>query len=122
MPWAPATPGFSQSRVVGTWSGAMDQNVGSSGYALVLTLTNKGGETSYPALNCKGSWTRAGAAGDYIFFSEKVTVGRQDQGGRCIDGTFTIARAAAQLAVSWFSSFQGKALIGYGVLQRPTNP
>lgn len=79
-------------------------------------------KTNYPALNCKGTWTRAGAAGDYIFFSEKITVGRQDQGGRCIDGTFTVAPAGAQLAVSWFSSFQGKALVGYGLLQRRTNP
>ena len=110
-------PGFSQPRLEGTWTGTLDQNVGSSGYNMVLTLTQQSGQSDYPGLNCGGTWTRVGAMGEYIFFVERITRGRVDQGGRCLDGTFTVAPAGGSLAVNWFSSYRGKPHVGWALLR-----
>jgi hypothetical protein len=110
-------PAFAQDRLPGTWIGKLEQNVGSSGYDLVLILGEEGGKSHYPALDCGGTWTRVGASGDHIFFVERIAYGRLDQGGRCVDGTFTVAVADGSLAVGWFGVHQGKALVAWGLLK-----
>jgi hypothetical protein len=102
----------------GTWVGTLDQNVGSSGYSMVLSLTQQSGQSDYPGLNCGGTWTRVGATGEYTFFAERITHGRIDQGGRCLDGTLTVAIEGSSLAVGWFGTHRGKPLVAWGLLQR----
>lgn len=115
---AAATPAFAQSDVTGTWSGTVVQNEGSSGYAVVMTVTTSTVTTDYPELKCGGVLARIGSAGGYVFFTETIRHGRLDQGGRCIDGTITIAPAEGKLAWGWFGLFQGKALNAYAMLTR----
>jgi hypothetical protein len=107
-----------QSSLAGTWTGTVAQNEGSSGYTVVMTITAAGATTEYPQLDCGGSLQRVGSSGGYIFFTETITRGRHDKGGRCIDGTVTIAPAQDKLAWGWFGTFQGKALNAYAVLSR----
>jgi hypothetical protein len=107
-----------QSGIAGVWSGTVVQNEGSSGYAVVMSITATDATTDYPQLNCGGSLKRIASSDGYIFFTETITRGRHDQGGRCIDGTITIALAKGKLAWGWFGAFQGKALNAYALLSR----
>jgi hypothetical protein len=107
-----------QSSVAGVWSGTVVQNEGSSGYAVVMTITASGATTDYPQLNCGGALKRVASSEGYIFFTETITRGRHDKGGRCIDGTVTIALAQGKLAWGWFGAFQGKAVNAYALLSR----
>jgi hypothetical protein len=107
-----------QSSVAGVWSGTVVQNEGSSGYAVVMTITASGATTDYPQLNCAGALKRVASSAGYIFFTETITRGRHDKGGRCIDGTVTISLAQGKLAWGWFGAFQGKALNAYALLSR----
>ena len=50
-------------------------------------------ETKYPDLDCVGKLTRVGSSKSYVFFVEIITKGQADKGGRCPDGTITVARA-----------------------------
>jgi hypothetical protein len=113
-----SAPAFAQSDMTGTWSGTVAQNEGSSGYAVVMTVTAAAATTDYPSLKCGGTLSRVGSAGGYVFYTETITHGRLDQGGRCIDGTITITPAQGKLAWGWFGAFQGKALNGYALLIR----
>jgi hypothetical protein len=109
---------WAQSSVAGVWSGTVAQNIGSSGYTVVMTISDSGASTDYPQLSCGGSLKRVASSGSYTFFTETITRGRQDQGGRCIDGTVTIALAQGKLAWGWFGAFQGKAMTAYALLSR----
>ena len=113
-----SAPALAQSDVAGTWSGTVVQNEGSSGYSVVMTITAAAATTDYPDLKCGGALTRVGSAGGYVFYTETITRGRLDQGGRCIDGTITIASAQGKLAWGWFGAFKGKALNGHALLTR----
>ena len=104
--------------VTGTWSGSVTQAGSAKAYSLVLKVRAKDGETDYPELSCGGRLTRVGSSSGYTFFIETITRGRQDQGGRCIDGSITIAPAGDQLAWGWVGSHQGKTLIAYSTLMR----
>ena len=115
---ATAMPALAQSDQIGTWSGTVVQNEGSSGYAVVMTITDTTATTDYPDLKCGGVLARIGSAGGYIFFTETIRHGRLDQGGRCIDGTITIAPAQGKLAWGWFGLFQGKAVNAFAMLTR----
>jgi hypothetical protein len=107
-----------QSSIAGVWSGTVVQNEGSSGYAVVMTIAASGATTDYPQLNCGGALKRVASSDGYIFFTETITRGRHDRGGRCIDGTVTIAHAQGKLAWGWFGAFQGKAVNAYALLSR----
>ena len=104
--------------VTGTWSGSVTQPGSAKGYALVLIVRESDGETDYPGLNCGGRLTRVGSSDGYTFFIEKITRGRHDQGGQCLDGSITIAAAGDRLAWGWVGSDRGKALVAFSTLTR----
>jgi len=104
--------------VTGTWSGPVAQVGSESKYSIVLKLTTTGGESNYPELNCAGKLTRIGASRSYVFYIEVITQGQREKGGRCPDGTITVARAGDGLAWGWFGSIEGSIAIAYGVLTR----
>jgi hypothetical protein len=110
---APLTP-----RVTGTWTGSVTQVGSTDRYAMVLTVRNNGGETDYPSLNCGGKLTRVGSSAGYTFYIERITRGRLDQGGRCIDGSITIAPAGDRLAWGWVGADQGEAVVAFSTLVR----
>jgi hypothetical protein len=83
-----------------------------------MTIGDTTAETDYPELKCGGKLTRVGATGDYVFFIETITRGRQDAGGRCIDGTVTVAPANEKLAWGWFGSYGGKTFVASSLLTR----
>jgi hypothetical protein len=118
LAWSQQKAAPQKAGVTGTWSGSVTQVGSAKGYSLVLIVRENGGETDYPELSCGGRLTRVGSSGGYTFFIETITRGRLDQGGRCIDGSITIAPAGDQLAWGWVGSYQGKTLIGYSTLTR----
>jgi len=104
--------------VTGSWSGPVTQVGSTSRYSVVLKLTTTGGESNYPELNCAGKLTRVGASRSYVFFIEVITQGQRDKGGRCPDGTITVARSGEDLAWGWFGTIEGNIAIAYGTLAR----
>jgi hypothetical protein len=100
------------------WSGQLTQ-VGKPGpYKFELAIGPKGAETKYPHLDCAGKLTRVGSSKSYVFFIEIITKGRSDKGGRCPDGTITMARQGDGLALTWFCSIQWKTVVAYGTLSQ----
>ena len=77
-----------------------------------------GAETRYPDLDCVGKLTRIGSSKSYVFFVETITKGQADKGGRCPDGTVTVARQGDKLALRWFGSIQDDVVVAYGTLSR----
>jgi hypothetical protein len=114
----PAKPTASTPGVVGTWSGSVTQVGGESKYTVVLTLTRNAGQTDYPELNCGGKLTRIGASKDYVFYVEVITRGQAEKGGRCPDGTITVARAGDKLNWVWFGIPQDSVIVAFGTLTR----
>jgi hypothetical protein len=110
---APAGPNIS-----GSWSGQLNQVDSQSPYKFELVVNAKGAETKYPDLDCTGKLTRVGSSKTYAFFVEVITKGQVDKGGRCPDGTITVARQGDDLALGWFGSVQGKTIIAYGTLKK----
>ena len=53
-----------------------------------------------------------------MFFIEVVTKGRVDKGGRCPDGTITVARQGDNLAVGWFGNIKDSLVVAYGTLAK----
>jgi hypothetical protein len=108
---APAPPGLS---IAGNWSGQVTQVGSQAPYKFELVIGPKGAETKYPDLDCTGTLTRAGAWKSYILFVEIITKGAVDKGGRCPDGTITLARAGNNLALLWFGSIEDNTIVAYG--------
>ena len=104
--------------VTGNWAGELTQIGSSTPYKFEISITAKGVETKYPDLDCLGKLTRAGSSKSYVFFVEVITKGQADKGGRCPDGTITVARAGDKLAVGWFGSIQETAVVAYGTLAK----
>ncbi len=102
----------------GSWSGQLNQVGSQSPYRFELVINAKGAETRYPDLDCTGKLTRVGSSKSYAFFVEVITKGQADKGGRCPDGTITVARQGEELALGWFGSVQGSTLIAYGTLRK----
>jgi hypothetical protein len=100
----------------GTWSGELTQVGSNTPYKFEIGITAKGLETKYPDLNCSGKLTRVGQSRSYVFFVEVITQGQADKGGRCPDGTITVARSADKLAIGWFGSVKENTIIAYGTL------
>ncbi len=102
--------------VNGTWAGELTQIGSSSPYKFEIAITANKLETKYPDLNCIGKLTRTGSSKSYAFFIEVITQGQVDKGGRCPDGTITVARSGDKLAVGWFGSVKENTIVAYGTL------
>ena len=115
---APAAAAAAGPSIVGNWSGHLTQVGSQTPYKFELAINAKGAETRYPDLDCTGKLTRAGSSKSYVFFVEVITKGQADKGGRCPDGTITLARQGNDLAVGWFGSFQDSTVVAYGTLKK----
>jgi hypothetical protein len=104
--------------ITGNWTGQLNQVGSQTPYKFELSVTAKGAETKYPDLDCTGKLTRVGQSKSYVFFVEVITKGQADKGGRCPDGTVTVARQGDDLALGWFGSIQGSTVIAYGTLKK----
>ena len=104
--------------IAGNWSGQLTQVDNPAPYKFELAIGPKGAETKYPDLDCAGKLTRVGSSKSYVFFIEIVTKGGVEKGGRCPDGTITVARQGDDLALTWFGSVQGKTIVAYGTLSK----
>lgn len=110
---APAGP-----TVNGNWTGELTQVGQPNPYKFEIAITPRGADTTYPDLDCTGKLTRVGSSKSYVFFVEVITKGAADKGGRCPDGTITVARAADKLAVGWFGSIKEHTIVAYGTLSK----
>src|SRR5262249_42429865 len=106
------------SGVTGNWSGQLTQVGSQTPYKFEIAINAKGAETKYPDLDCVGKLNRVGASKSYVFFVEVITKGQVDKGGRCPDGTITVARQGSDLAVGWFGSIQDSTVVAYGTLKK----
>jgi hypothetical protein len=104
--------------VAGLWKGELTQIGENAPYKVELAIGPSTAETHYPKLDCDGKLTRIGASKSYVFFIEIITKGRADKGGRCPDGTITMARSEAKLALLWFANIKGDTIIAYGALSK----
>ena len=104
--------------IVGKWAGQLEQVGGTAPYTFEISITAKGAETKYPDLGCIGALTRVGQSKSYVFFFETITKGQADKGGRCPDGTITVARQGDNLALGWFGSVQGDIIVASGTLSK----
>ena len=111
----PTPPG---PNIAGNWSGQLTPVDNQAPYKFELAVSAKGAETKHPDLDCIGKLTRVGSSKSYVFFIEIVTKGRVDKGGRCPDGTITVARQGDTLVLTWFGSIQGKPIVAYGTLSK----
>jgi hypothetical protein len=107
--------------IAGKWSGQLTQIGSRSPYNVELAITAKNAESKYPDLGCVGKLTRVGASKSYVFFIEVITKGAANKGGRCPDGTVTMARSADKLALEWFGNIEGDMFIAYGTLSQSGN-
>ena len=104
--------------VNGNWAGELSQVGSQNPYKFEIDITARGAETKYPDLDCVGKLTRVGSSKSYVFFVEVITKGAADKGGRCPDGTITVARQGDDLALGWFGSVQGNTVVAYGTLKK----
>jgi hypothetical protein len=105
--------------IIGNWAGTLTQVGSSNPYKFEISITTRGGaETKYPDLDCIGKLNRAGSSKSYVFFVEVITKGQAEKGGRCPDGTITVARQGNDLAVGWFGSIQETTVVAYGTLKK----
>jgi hypothetical protein len=102
----------------GTWVGELTQIGTTTPYKFEIAFTGRGMETKYPDLKCTGKLTRVGSSKSYAFFIELITQGHVDKGGRCPDGTITVARSADKLAVGWFGSVKENTIVAFGTLAK----
>jgi len=102
----------------GSWIGQLTALGNSTPVNFELTLTPAGGDSKYPDLDCAGKLRRIGSSRTYAFFVEVIAKGRSDKGGRCLDGSVTIARQGDNLALVWFGSLQDNLILAYGVLSK----
>ena len=102
----------------GSWSGELTQVGSTTPYRFELSINAKGAETKYPDLACAGKLTRVGSSKSYTFFVEVITKGQVDKGGRCPDGTITVARQGDELTLGWFGTAQGSTIVAYGTLRK----
>jgi hypothetical protein len=111
-----ATPsGFN---ITGDWTGQLTQVGSDAPHKFELAISASGAETRYPDLDCVGKLARVGSSKSYVLFVETITKGQADKGGRCPDGTVTIARQGDKLALRWFGSIQDDVVVAYGTLSR----
>jgi hypothetical protein len=104
--------------VLGHWVGQLTQVGSNTPYNFEISIKANGAETKYPELDCVGKLNRVGQSKSYVFFVEIITKGQADKGGRCPDGTITVARQGDDLALGWFGSIQGNTVVAYGTLKK----
>lgn len=104
--------------ITGNWTGQLTQVGSQTPYKFEIAVTAKGAETKYPDLDCIGKLTRVGSSKSYVFFIEVITKGQAEKGGRCPDGTITVARQGANLTLGWFGSVQETTVVAYGTLKK----
>ena len=114
-PRAGAGPG---PAIAGVWSGPIKQVDGTTEYTIKVSISARALETEYPELNCTGKLTRIGQSKSYAFFIEIIANGRTDKGGRCPDGSITVARNGDDLVLSWFGAIAGHTVVAYGTLKK----
>src|SRR5262245_12587527 len=112
------TPTAAGPNIAGSWTGELTQIGTEKPYAFEIAIAANGAETKYPDLDCTGKLTRVGSSKSYTFFVEVITKGQADKGGRCPDGTVTVARQGNDLAVGWFGSIQETTVVAYGTLKK----
>jgi hypothetical protein len=112
------TPPAAGLNVAGSWTGTLSQVGSSSPSKFEISITARGAETNYPDLDCIGKLTRVGQSKSYVFFVEAITKGQAEKGGRCPDGTITVARQGNELAVGWFGSVGDTTVVAYGTLKK----
>jgi hypothetical protein len=123
-PPAPGTPKQKKAappagpNITGNWAGDLTQIGSSTPYKFEIAIAGNKMETKYPDLDCLGKLTRVGSSKSYVFFVEVITKGQADKGGRCPDGTITVARQGEKLAVGWFGSIQETTVVAYGTLAK----
>jgi hypothetical protein len=108
----------SASDITGTWIGQLTQVGSDTPHQFEIAISASGAETRYPDLDCVGKLTRIGSSKSYVFFVETITKGQADKGGRCPDGSVTVARQGYKLALRWFGSVQDDAVVAYGTLSK----
>ncbi|MEQ1865470.1 MAG: hypothetical protein ABL996_12585 [Micropepsaceae bacterium] len=104
--------------VSGNWSGEMRQvdPTRETSYAMTLTITGAKGKSSYPSLNCSGTWARIGETKEgYAIFKETVL---NEAEASCIDGLAIVRIDAGKLVLGWFASFEGTPSLASAVLAR----
>ena len=104
--------------ILGNWTGQLNQVGSTTPYKFEMAVSAKGADVKYPDLDCVGKLTRVGQSKSYIFFVEIITKGQAEKGGRCPDGTITVARQGDDLALGWFGSIQGTTVVAYGTLKK----
>ncbi len=114
----PAAALASGPSINGNWSGQLHQVGSETPYKFEIMINGNGAQTRYPDLDCTGKLTRVGGSKSYAFFVETITKGQVDKGGRCPDGTITVARQGDDLSLGWFGSVQGDTIIAYGTLKK----
>jgi hypothetical protein len=113
-----APPPAAGPNIAGNWVGQLTQVGSTTPYKFELLINARAAETKYPDLDCTGKLTRSGSSKSYVFFIEVITKGQAEKGGRCPDGTITVARQGDDLALGWFGSIQGSTVVAYGVLKK----
>ena len=69
-------------------------------------------ETEYPENSIvPGSSPASAQSKSYAFFIEVITKGQTDKGGRCPDGTITVARKGDDLVLSWSEAVKGHTIV-----------
>lgn len=96
------------------WTGPVKQNPPAADFTVVLTLSDSGGETDYPELNCGGTLTRVGQSGAYSFYLEKIT----RSGVGCVGGAITLVKAKGMIAWSWVGAYDGTTLVAWSSLTK----
>jgi hypothetical protein len=114
----PPAVGGPGPNILGNWTGQLNQVGSTTPYKFEMAVSAKGADVKYPDLDCTGKLTRVGQSKSYIFFVEIITKGQAEKGGRCPDGTITVARQGDDLALGWFGSIQGTTVVAYGTLKK----
>jgi hypothetical protein len=114
----PAAAPVAGPSINGNWSGQLHQVGSEAPYNFEIMINGNGAQTKYPDLDCTGKLTRVGASKSYTFFVETITKGQVDKGGRCPDGSITVARQGDDLSLGWFGSVPGDTIIAYGILKK----
>jgi hypothetical protein len=104
--------------VAGSWRGELTQIGSTTPYKVELAISPTAAETKYPDLKCTGKLIRIGASKSYVFFIEIITKGASNKGGRCPDGTITMARSGEKLALLWFGTVENDMIIATGTLSK----
>jgi hypothetical protein len=108
----------SGANVSGNWTGEMRQvdPTREASYPMSLTITGAKGKSSYPSLNCSGTWARIGQTKEgYAIFKETAV---NEPEASCIDGVVIVRVDEGKLVLGWFASFEGTPSLASAVLAK----